>query len=56
MSTCTICGLTFSARHSYGLCPLCFSKDRAPYWYAYWREGDKLRSAYIGKELQNKTS
>jgi hypothetical protein len=20
-----------------------------PYWYAYWREGQKLRSGYIGK-------
>lgn len=20
-----------------------------PYWYAYWREGAKLRSGYIGK-------
>ena len=20
-----------------------------PYWYAYWREGPKLRSGYIGK-------
>src|SRR5579884_4194597 len=20
-----------------------------PYWYAYWREGNKLRSGYIGK-------
>ena len=21
-----------------------------PYWYAYWREGTKIRSAYIGKQ------
>jgi len=20
-----------------------------PYWYAYWREGAKLRSGYVGK-------
>jgi hypothetical protein len=20
-----------------------------PYWYAYWREGNKLRSGYVGK-------
>jgi len=20
-----------------------------PYWYAYWREGSRLRSGYIGK-------
>lgn len=31
-------------------------QGHGPYWYAYWREGDKVRSAYIGKELQNKTS
>lgn len=24
-----------------------------PYWYAYWREGGKLRSKYIGKKLPN---
>jgi len=22
-----------------------------PYWYAYWREGGKLKCAYLGKEL-----
>jgi hypothetical protein len=37
-STCCICGLTFDARHSYGLCALCFSKDRA-------RELDRVESA-----------
>jgi hypothetical protein len=21
-----------------------------PYWYAYWREGSRLRSGYIGKQ------
>jgi hypothetical protein len=36
-STCTICGKTFIARHSYGLCPLCCSKDRL-------REFDRLES------------
>jgi len=20
-----------------------------PYWYAYWREGSRLRSGYVGK-------
>jgi len=24
-----------------------------PYWYAYWREGPKLRSGYIGKIQPN---
>jgi hypothetical protein len=24
-----------------------------PYWYAYWREGAKLRSGYIGKVRPN---
>lgn len=37
-STCTICGLTFEARHSYGLCNMCFSYERA-------REHDRLQSA-----------
>jgi hypothetical protein len=31
-------------------------QGHGPYWYAYWREGSKLRSAYIGKELQDQTS
>jgi hypothetical protein len=25
------------------------SPGHGPYWYAYWREGTKLRSGYIGK-------
>jgi hypothetical protein len=25
------------------------SQGHGPYWYAYWREGSRLRSAYIGK-------
>jgi hypothetical protein len=25
------------------------NRGHGPYWYAYWREGKKLRSAYIGK-------
>ena len=24
-------------------------QGHGPYWYAYWREGPRLRSAYIGK-------
>jgi hypothetical protein len=26
-------------------------QGHGPYWYAYWREGSRLRSAYIGKTL-----
>lgn len=36
-STCCICNKTFDARHSYGLCALCASKDRL-------REFDRLES------------
>src|SRR5580765_1296179 len=32
MSICVICGANFQARHSYGLCALCFSKDRCREW------------------------
>ena len=24
-------------------------KGHGPYWYAYWREGARLRSGYVGK-------
>jgi hypothetical protein len=24
-------------------------KGHGPYWYAYWREGSRLRSGYVGK-------
>lgn len=27
--------------------------SHGPYWYSYWWEGGKTRSAYIGKELKN---
>lgn len=36
-STCCICGKTFTARHSYGLCPMCLSHDRI-------REYDRVES------------
>src|SRR5437879_1602486 len=36
-ATCCICGLTFEARHHYGICAKCFSKDRA-------REYDRVES------------
>ena len=29
--------------------PTCTRCPHGPYWYAYWREGDKVRSRYIGK-------
>ncbi|HEY7417683.1 MAG TPA: hypothetical protein VH593_21050 [Ktedonobacteraceae bacterium] len=35
---CAICGTTFEARHSYGLCPACWSRDRL-------REWDRLETA-----------
>jgi hypothetical protein len=25
-------------------------QGHGPYWYAYWREGSRLRSGYIGKK------
>lgn len=29
----------------------CKTCPHGPYWYAYWREGGRLRSRYIGKSL-----
>lgn len=29
----------------------CTKCPHGPYWYAYWREGGRTRSRYIGKEL-----
>jgi hypothetical protein len=29
----------------------CATCPHGPYWYAYWREGGRVRSRYIGKEL-----
>lgn len=29
----------------------CQTCPHGPYWYAYYREGDKLRSRYIGRDL-----
>lgn len=29
----------------------CASCPHGPYWYAYWREGGKVRSRYIGRKL-----
>ena len=31
--------------------PNCTSCPHGPYWYAYFREGKRLKSRYIGREL-----
>ena len=31
--------------------PNCKACPHGPYWYAYFREGKRLRSRYIGREL-----
>ena len=31
--------------------PGCTRCPHGPYWYAYWREGGKTRSRYIGRRL-----
>ena len=31
--------------------PGCGRCPHGPYWYAYWREGGRVRSRYIGKSL-----
>ena len=31
-------------------CKVCIQSDgHGPYWYAYWRNGKRLVSAYVGK-------
>lgn len=31
-------------------CRICRTgRGHGPYWYAYWRDGSRLRSGYIGK-------
>ena len=32
----------------------CKKCPHGPYWYAYYREGGRLRSRYIGRELPNR--
>ena len=32
----------------------CTKCPHGPYWYGYWREDGKLRSRYIGRELDTK--
>jgi hypothetical protein len=35
-------------------CSTCRSgQGHGPYWYAYWREGARLRSSYVGKVHPN---
>ena len=31
------------------------SQGHGPYWYAYWRDGARLRSGYIGKNQPAQT-
>jgi Family of unknown function (DUF6788) len=31
-------------------------QGHGPYWYAYWREGSRLRSAYVGKPSEDAPS
>lgn len=31
--------------------PGCTRCPHGPYWYAYWREGDRVRTEYVGKQL-----
>ena len=35
-------------RREYVLCGKC-PKKHGPYWYAYWKEGTRLRKKYVGK-------
>ena len=47
-----------SFRKEYVRCgkPGCKSCPHGPYWYAYYREGGRLKSRYIGRELEPSTS
>lgn len=31
------------------------TQGHGPYWYAYWREGSRLKSGYVGKPSPNDT-
>jgi hypothetical protein len=48
-------GPSVSYRQQHVRCgkPTCTRCPHGPYWYAYWREGDKVRSRYIGKTLDD---
>lgn len=32
-------------------CPCAEGRLHGPYWYAYWTEGGKTKSQYVGKKL-----
>lgn len=36
--------------------PGCRSCPHGPYWYAFWREGGRRRSRYIGRLLDDEAS
>ena len=36
--------------------PTCTRCPHGPYWYAYWREGGRQRSRYVGKQLSREAS
>lgn len=36
--------------------PGCKKCPHGPYWYAYWREGGRVRSRYIGRRLPGETA
>lgn len=44
-------GVTYRREHVRCGKPGCKTCPHGPYWYAYYREGGKLRSRYIGKDL-----
>ncbi len=35
-------------------CKCASGKPHGPYWYAYWSEGGRTRSKYVGKRLPSK--
>lgn len=44
-------GVTYRLEHVKCGKPNCESCPHGPYWYAYYREGNRLKSRYIGREL-----
>jgi hypothetical protein len=43
--------VTFRQEHVRCGKPGCRTCPHGPYWYAYWREGGRVRSRYIGRRL-----
>lgn len=37
-----------------GKCRCASGEPHGPYWYAYWSEGGRTRSRYVGKKLPTK--